>query len=149
MVKLRNAATIAAVTGLALLAGAAPAQAATTQASCSQAALFSSNAYVTYSVAGATQHWEEATYSFTGPQVGNKSNVNFRLRKSPDGVSRSTEDKLYFTYNSPDALQPDNTYTTPINRNVPLSEYIYVKFDTIFDLPVLPDINCFSYTPMV
>lgn len=150
MVKIRNAVTIAAATGLALIAGAAPAQADTTQANCSYAYLYQSGAYATYTVSGVTQRWLEASYTFTGPYVGSKSNVNFRVRKSPDGVSRSTSDKTYYSYDSPDSLSPDNSYTKSINTNVPASESIYLKFDTIFDLPNgVPDVNCVAYTPFV
>ncbi|GID30003.1 hypothetical protein [Paractinoplanes brasiliensis] len=150
MIKFRTAAAVAGIAGLALIAGATPAHADTTQANCSVAlGIYSSAASAQFTVQGATQRWASATYSFAGPQVGNKSNVNFRLRQSPDGT-HSTSHKTYFFNDSPDALRPNTSYTVPINTNVPLSESIYVKFDTIFDLPHgIPDINCEAYTPFV
>jgi hypothetical protein len=153
MSKLRIAAAVSAVAGLALLASPAPAFADVAGASCDRAfGLYSSTASAQYTTQGATQHWSAAEYSFTsalGAPLGNKSNVNFRLRQSPDGT-HSTSHKTYFSYDSPDALHPNTAYTTAINKDVPAGESIYVKFDTIFDLPNgIPDINCEAYTPFV
>jgi uncharacterized membrane protein len=153
MSKLRIAAAVATAAGLALVLSPAPAHADVAQASCDRGfGLYTSGASAEYTTSGATQHWSAAEYSFSsslGFPVGNKSNVNFRLRKSPDGT-HSTSHKTYFSYDSPDALHPNTTYTTQINKDVPASESIYVKFDTIFDLPDgVPDINCEAYTPFV
>jgi len=71
------------------------------------------------------------------------------VRQSPDGT-HSTSHRTYVAYDSPDALRPNTDSTTPINRSVPASESIYVKFDTIFDLPNgIPDVNREAYTPFV
>ncbi|GAA4972135.1 hypothetical protein [Actinoplanes utahensis] len=154
MSKLRMAAGVTTVAGLALLAGATPAYAESVTADC-KALLgrYHSTAVADYTTQGATQHWINAQYRFTSASpfpVGNKSNVNFRLRHSPDGVSHSTSHKTYFAYDSPDALRPNIDHTTPINKDTPVSENIYVKFDTIFDLPNgIPDVNCEAYTPFV
>jgi hypothetical protein len=151
MRKLSASAAVVAFVGSAVLAGAGPARAELVQADC-QAGLgvYHFNGHSEYAVSGATQHWDYAEWVFGGFQVGNKSNTNIRLRHSPDGVSHSTGHRTHFSYNSRDGLHPDTLYSTVINTNVPTSENIYLKFDTIFDLPSgIPDINCSAYTFMM
>jgi hypothetical protein len=152
MRKLRASAAVAAIVGGVLIAGATPAQAEVVRADCETGvsgtgATLTFHGFAEYAVQGATQHWDYAEWTFGGFGVGNKSNTNIRLRHSPDGISHSTGHRTYFSYDSRDGLHPDTPYSTVINTNVPTSENIYLKFDTIFDLPLAPDVNCAAYTP--
>ena len=146
MRKLGALAAAAAIAGVTLVAGAVPAQAAERSTQCETEG-YSAQGFGRYTTQGSIQFWDDVVWSIRGGGLRNHNNTNIRLRATPDG-SHSTSHVTYFSYDSPDSLVANKAYNVPIQKFVPASENIYLKFETFFDVAG-DDPHCVMYTDYV
>lgn len=95
-----------------------------------------------YTPNGSVNEWYEMQYLLSGPDIGDKSNVNFWIHQ---------DDAIAWAYQSPDDRRPWVRYVyplpTPVSTFAHLNEY--VRFEAIFDLRWASDPRCAARTQSI